>query len=84
MRKFIDIIKEFADLDFNRDGGGDGSQTVHVYDIAWDHEDDGSADELPAECFITVDTDGDIEEEIAEELSNRYGYCTLSYMYRLV
>lgn len=63
-------------------GGGGGGNTVLVTDIVWDTEDDGSADELPTECTVEVDGETNIEEQIENDLSDRFGYCTLGYNYR--
>lgn len=60
MRKYIDIIREFAEFDPD-EGGGDKNQTYHVFDILWDVDD--PADEAALPKKLTVDT-AEIEEHL--------------------
>lgn len=83
MRRYIDIINEFAEPD-SGDGGGEGSpHTVMVTNIVWDC--DGEDCDLPAEVTMQVYGDAsDLSEEISEKLSADYGFCVETFRYRVI
>jgi len=60
MRKYIDIIREFAETD-PEDGGGENHKTYLVYNILWDVDDPEEEARLPKK--LVVDT-AEIEEHL--------------------
>ena len=65
--------------------GLETSINVHIYDIWWDT--DGKRADLPTEIDRKFDgydniTDEDLQDEIADWLSNEYGYCHYGFMVR--
>jgi hypothetical protein len=79
-------IVEFLDDGWN-EGGGPGKR-VRVFDIQWDT--DGEDVDLPSEVELSfedgelLDSDGssiDVEELIADKLSDEYGWTVSSFDY---
>lgn len=52
---------------------------VKVFGIVWDT--DGEDVDLPSEVTLEVSEDTDLENEIADILSDKYGWCVLSVDY---
>lgn len=53
---------------------------VKFFDIEWDT--DGASREecgLPSECILEMDADTDVEEQGADHLSDKYGFCVKSF-----
>ena len=50
---------------------------VRFFDIRWDI-DEGDEPDLPSECVLEVDDDIDLDEEGADALSDKYGWCVLA------
>lgn len=59
---------------------------VHVYDIEWDlvdeetgREVDATEEGLPEEVDLEIDDDEDVNTEVANQLSDDYGFCVKSF-----
>ena len=59
-----------------------GLVEVEAYDIDWDT--DGEDVDLPDSVKIMMDNYDDIENDIADRLSDRFGWCVNSYNWRIV
>ena len=60
--------------------------TIHVYDIEWDlvdeetgHEVDCKEEGLPKEVDLEIDDDEDVNTEVANRLSDDYGFRVKSF-----
>ena len=56
---------------------------VRFFDIQWDI-DEGDEPELPSECVLELDDDMDLEEEGADALSDKFGWCVVSCSFEMV
>ena len=59
---------------------------IHVYDIVWDlvdeetgREVDAEEEGLPEEVDLEIDDDEDVNTEVANQLSDDYGFCVKSF-----
>ena len=59
---------------------------IHVYDIEWDLTDeetgrevDAEEEGLPEEVDLEIDDDEDVNTEVANQLSDDYGFCVKSF-----
>lgn len=59
---------------------------IHVYDIEWDlydedldREVDAEEEGLPEEVDLEIDDDEDVDTEVADRLSDEYGFCVKSF-----
>lgn len=59
---------------------------IHVYDIEWDLVDEETGREvdteeegLPEEIDLDIDDDEDVNTEVANQLSDDYGFCVKSF-----
>jgi len=59
---------------------------IHVYDIEWDLVDeetgrvvDREEEGLPEEIDLDIDDDEDVNTEVANQLSDDYGFCVKSF-----
>lgn len=59
-----------------------GLVEVQAYDIEWDT--DGKKVKLPKSVRIMMDSSEDIDETIADKLSDKYGWCVKSCNWRKV
>ena len=63
---------------------------VKFSDIQWDTSDssdeinEAPIPELPKEVVLEVDADTDIEEEGADVLSDKYGFCVFGFSYEIL
>lgn len=55
---------------------------VYVNNIKWDT--DGEDVNLPNEITIDIDDDADPQYEIADYLSDEYGWCVIAYNFEIV
>jgi len=52
---------------------------VKFSDIKWDTDGTSAKElDLPSKCVLEVEDDTDLEQEAADVLSDRFGYCVLS------
>jgi hypothetical protein len=62
---------------------------VRFYDIDWDtSNDDGEVPSpqecgLPTTCTLDVENDTDLDEEGADVLSDKYGFCVFGFCYEV-
>ncbi len=54
---------------------------VKFFDISWDT--DGERADLPSEVTLTVDDDTDLEEQGADILSDKFGWCVNGLNYEV-
>lgn len=55
---------------------------VRVYNIKWDT--DGEEVNLPSEVTIDINDGVDLQYEIADHLSDEYGWCVFSYSFEIL
>jgi len=65
------------------------TKTIKFYNIEWDTEDNGKIHSpeklgLPKSVTMDVDTGSDVEEEGADLLSDRYGWCVHGFNWKRV
>jgi hypothetical protein len=63
-----------------------GEHTVRVYNIEWDDatEEDIELDGLPDEVEIDVPIGMNLDTELADELTDQYGWCIRSLEYQIL
>lgn len=63
-----------------------GEQTVRVYNIEWDGatEEDIELDGLPEDLEIDLPIDMNLDECLADELTDIYGWCIRSLEYQIL
>ena len=54
---------------------------IHFYNIVWDT--DGETVNLPHEITLHVDEDCQVETEGADALSDKYGWCVVSFDFNI-
>jgi len=60
---------------------------IKVTNIVYDTESDGVVHtdlDLPTEIILEIDKDCDIEDEIADTISNKTGWCVEGYNYEIL
>jgi len=60
---------------------------IKVTDIVYDTESDGAVHtdlDLPTEMILEIDNDCDVEDEIADIISNKTGWCVEGYNYEIL
>lgn len=84
------IIKNWTEIadELGYEYTADTPIIYHVYDIEWDADDeeygeiDASTDFAPTECEVAVyERNCDLDDVIANKLSDEYGYCVNSFLY---
>ena len=84
-KRYGDTFKKVFETTLGK--GGIGMKKIYVWDIVWDVDDDDEGNyHLPSEVIIDdlplddlVDLSGWLNGDLADELSDRYGYCVDSF-----
>lgn len=73
-----------AEIEDEEETGGE--HTVRVYNIEWDDttEEDIELDGLPDEVEIDVPVEMNLDTELADELTDQYGWCIRSLEYQIL
>ena len=56
---------------------------VFAYDIDWDTDGD-TVNNLPLSCEVVLDDDADPQYDLADVLSDEYGFCINSLSFRML